>query len=223
MGRRVLVVAPHPDDETLGCGGTLLRHVAEGDETYWLIITAMNPEQGFSSDRIESRASEIKEVSQQYRFNSVHQLGLPTTRLDTLALGDVVAAVGAVMAELQPETLYLPFRADAHSDHRIVYDGCIAHAKWFRTPSLREVHIYETPSETDFQSDLGMQPFHPNLYVDIAPYLEKKMEIMAMYKGESGEFPFPRSREALEALARKRGAESGYLAAEGFMIFKQRH
>jgi len=222
MGARVLVVAPHPDDETLGCGGSLLRHSTKGDEVHWLIITAMTPDQGFSAERIASRDKEIEMVAACYGIAGIHRLDLPTTRLDMLALGDVIAEVGVIFTEVKPEILYLPFRADAHSDHRVVYDACMAHAKWFRTPSLKEVLIYETPSETDFQSDLSVQPFHPNLYVDIAPYLEQKLDIMAMYKGESGEFPFPRSREAIEAQARKRGAESGFNAAEGFMIFKVR-
>ena len=217
----VLCIAPHPDDETLGCGTTLLRHVAEGAQVHWLIMTAMHPAQGFSAERIVSRDAEIEQVARAYGFASVHRAGLPTTRLDTLPMGDLVGAVSAVVGSIHPATVYLPYRNDVHSDHAAVFDAASACCKSFRYPSIRQVYAYETLSETEF----GLRPddpgFRPNLFVDGTPWLERKLEIMKMFKGEMGAFPFPRSEECLRAQAMLRGSQAGVRAAEAFMILKE--
>lgn len=217
----ILVIAPHPDDETLGCGGTLLRHLAEGDTVYWLIVTAMHEAQNFSQKAIKRRHSQIEQVHQAIGFSGRHELELPTTRLDTLPLGDIVAAIGEVIKSVEPDTLYLPYGGDVHSDHGMVFAAAKACSKWFRHPSVRRIYSYETLSETDF----ALPPDGPGMpiqrYVDISAYLEKKLEILALYEGELDEFPFPRSVEAITALARLRGAAAGFQAAEAFQVLKE--
>ena len=130
--KHVIVIAPHPDDETIGCGGALLRHAAEGDSIHWMIVTAMQEGLGFSLERMESRADEIEKVSKRYGFFSVHSLQFPTTRLDTIPLREIVQKIAAVFQNLKPEIVYLPSRTDVHSDHRIVFDASTACTKWFR-------------------------------------------------------------------------------------------
>jgi LmbE family N-acetylglucosaminyl deacetylase len=134
---KVLVLAPHPDDETLGCGGTLLRHLAEGDSVHWLIVTAMTPEAGFSAAQRRSRSSEIEKVRKAYGFKGLHSLGFSTTRLDDLPMAEIVRKMGEVFQKLLPEVVYLPFRGDVHTDHRIVFDAAVACTKWFRMCSVR--------------------------------------------------------------------------------------
>jgi LmbE family N-acetylglucosaminyl deacetylase len=217
----VLVIAPHPDDELLGCGGTLLRHLAEGDEVHWLIATAMHKSDGFSTESIAQRADQIERVHQAMGFSARHELGLPTTRLDTLPLGDLVSAIGNVVETVQPDTLYLPYGGDVHSDHGVVFAAARGCSKWFRYPSVRRVYVYETPSETDF----ALPPDGPGIsiqrYVDIGAHLEKKLDVLSLYSSELGDFPFPRSIEAVTALAKIRGAAAGCLAAEGFQVLKE--
>jgi LmbE family N-acetylglucosaminyl deacetylase len=217
----VLCIAPHPDDETLGCGGTLLRHVAEGAAVHWLVMTAMDERQGFSAERIATRAAEIDRVAEAYRFAGVHRAGLPTTRLDTLPMSDLVGAVAAVVREISPRTVYVPYRNDAHSDHAAVFDAAVACCKSFRYPSIRQVLAYETLSETEF----GLRPddpgFRPNLFVDTTAWIDRKIEIMKLFAGELGSFPFPRSEECLRAQAMLRGSQAGVRAAESFMILKE--
>lgn len=214
------MVAPHPDDETMGCGGTLLKHRAHGDQTHWLIVTAMTPEGGFSPDAIERRKQEIERVRERFGFESVHELGLPTAQLDTLPLKEIVQRMGTVVRELRPHVLYIPFRYDAHSDHRVVFDAISACTKSFRYPGIKRVLAYETLSETEF----GMDPvavFRPNVFVDVSEYLDEKVNIMAIYKSEFGEFPFPRSEQAIRALAALRGSTSGAKAAEAFLLLRE--
>lgn len=217
----VLCVAPHPDDETLGCGMTLLRHVAEGAQVHWLIMTAMHASQGFGQERMAAREAEIAQVARAYGFAGVHRAGLPTTRLDTLPMGDLVGAVSTVVSQVRPGIVYLPYRNDVHSDHAAVFDAAAACCKSFRYPSIRQVCAYETLSETEF----GLRPddpgFRPNLFVDGTPWLERKLEIMRMFAGEMGDFPFPRSEECLRAQAMLRGSQAGVRAAEAFMMLKE--
>lgn len=217
----VLVVAPHPDDETLGCGGTLLHHVCRGDEVYWLIVTDMSVNCGFSELQVIERQEEIQRVSQAYGFTGVYNLKLPPAELDGFPKGKLVSLIGKIINEVSPEIVYLPYRNDVHTDHRIVFDAVVSCSKWFRYPSIRRVLCYETLSETDFGLHPNLEGFTPNSFVDITDYINKKIEIAKIYKTEIGKFPFPRSPEVLEALARVRGAASGCLAAESFIILRE--
>ncbi len=217
----VLCIAPHPDDETLGCGGAILRHIALGHEVHWLIMTSIDEEQGFSLERVESRASEIRQVGNEYGFSKIHLAGFPTTQLDTLPKSDVVNEVSQVMRQVQPDTIYVPYRNDVHSDHAVVFDAAISCSKSFRYPSIKRIYAYETLSETEF----GLRPddpgFRPNLFVDISVWLEKKISIMKLFKGEMAAFPFPRSEECIRAQAMLRGSLAGVSAAEAFMILRE--
>lgn len=218
---RTLVIAPHPDDEILGCGGTLLRRKAEGGVLGWLIVTGMDEQSGWSADRIQEREEEISRVASLTGFDNVFNLGLPAARLETLPLREVVAAFSSIFESFKPEELLVPHRGDVHSDHRVTFDTVAACTKWFRYPSVRRVLAYETVSETDF----GLSPetvFHPTVFVDIGKYLERKLEILSVYKTELGEFPFPRSIRAVRALAEWRGASAGYQAAEAFELLRER-
>lgn len=221
MKQTALVIAPHPDDETLGSGGTLLRHVANGDAVHWLIVTDMQTEHGFPEARVCRRQAEIEKVAAEFGFTGVHNLGLPPAKLDTLPKDNLVAAIGKVVKAVSPAIVYLPFRGDVHTDHAAVFDAAVACTKWFRYPSIRRVLCYETLSETEFGLNPEGARFTPNSFVDITPYLARKIEIAQMYEGETGEFPFPRSAQALRALAQLRGAACGCQAAESFMILKE--
>jgi N-acetylglucosamine malate deacetylase 1 len=221
MSDRVLVVAPHPDDETLGCGGTLMRFRSEGAELAWLIVTSANENANWSRDRLQRREVEIDEVTKRIGFSSVVNLRLPATRLDTLPVGDLIERFATVFKSFLPTQLLLPSRSDAHTDHRVVFDAAAACTKWFRYPSVRLVLAYETLSETGFGIDAG-PGFEPNYFVDITEFLEPKLEVMRIYGSEMGEFPFPRSSEAIRALATLRGAVSGFAAAEAFQLLRSR-
>jgi LmbE family N-acetylglucosaminyl deacetylase len=219
---RVLVMAPHPDDETLGCGGTLLRHSASSDELHWLIGTRMHTGLGVTEKRIAERSAEIDQVAARYQFSSVHQLDFPAAALDQAPLSELVSAIKNVMREVQPSILYLPYKYDAHSDHGTLFQAATACCKWFRQPSLKEILVYETPSETGFQLDPEFPTFVPVQYVNIAEYFDEKISIMEEYAGEMSEFPFPRSARAIACLAEMRGTECGATAAEAFMILRRR-
>jgi N-acetylglucosamine malate deacetylase 1 len=217
----VAVVAPHPDDETLGCGGTLLKHVARGDQVHWIVFTSISTEQGFTEERVRTRDEEIRRVAMSYGFADTHRLDFPTMQLDRVPKAHLVGALGEVVKRLGVHTLYVPYRNDAHSDHAVVFDACAACTKTFRYPSVRSVRAYETLSETEY----GVKPedpgFHPNLFVDVAGFFDRKLEIMSIYASEMAPFPFPRSDIALRSQAQLRGTQCGTTAAEAFMLLKE--
>jgi LmbE family N-acetylglucosaminyl deacetylase len=218
--QKVLVVAVHPDDETLGCGGTLLKHKEQGDEVHWMIVTAMAVECGFTPEAVASRAREIATVAQMYGFDSVHQLGFPATRLDEVPISQLVASMCKVFQSVQPNQVYLPFQHDVHSDHQHAFAAAYSCTKSFRYPSVRKVMMIETLSETDFaQSASG--GFVPNLFVDVSDSFDRKMEILRVYESELRPHPFPRSEEGINALATLRGAAAGCKYAESFMMLKE--
>lgn len=217
----VLIAAPHPDDETLGAGGFLLRARAAGRPIHWMIVTAMRDADGWPADKIARRAAEIDAVAAAYGFAGVHQLGFPAARLDAVPLADLVAAIAPAVRAVAPEILLLPHRGDAHSDHAAVHDACAACAKWFRYPSVRWTLAYETLSETD-AAVRREEAFRADLFADVSAHAEEKLRIAALFGDEIQPFPFPRSLEAIRAQMTLRGAACGALAAEAFMLLRAR-
>ena len=216
----VLVVSAHPDDEVIGCGGTLLKHAAAGDRLTWLIITNVSTAHGFSAERVASRQAEIEQVAQALGIHETHKLDYPTMSLDSTVLVGMVPRVSEVVQATQPEIIYVMNRSDAHSDHRVTFDAVAACTKSFRYPYIKRVLMYECLSETEFAPALPERVFQPNYYVDITPYQARKLEIMRIYESELGAHPFPRSERNLEALAVFRGASVGVEYAEAFQLVK---
>jgi LmbE family N-acetylglucosaminyl deacetylase len=217
---KVIIISAHPDDETLGAGGTILKHKKNGDEVNWLIVTDVFENEGFSKDRVLSRQKEIENVSKLYSFNNVYNLGYPTMKLNDTILVELVNKISRIFQELEPEIIYVMNRSDAHSDHRIVFDAVMSCTKSFRYPYVKKVLMYECLSETEFAPILPERVFQPNYFVDISDFLKKKIEIMKIFDSELGEHPFPRSIKNIEALATYRGATIGVNYAEAFQMIK---
>ena len=213
---KVLVVAVHPDDETLGCGGTLLKHKFNGDEIHWLIATEMKDSEG-----VKQRDNEIDKVGIFYDFDSVNRLGLSTTKVDEYSVNDLITKISFVINKVKPNIIYLPFKSDVHSDHRHIFNAVYSCTKSFRYPFIKKIYMMETLSETEFALSTREDSFVPNVFVDISRYIEKKVEVMNVYKGEMGIHPFPRSEKNIKALSSFRGATSGCEYAESFMLLKE--
>jgi LmbE family N-acetylglucosaminyl deacetylase len=217
---KILVVAPHPDDEVLGVGGTLMRRKSEGAEVAWLIVTSIIHEVGGGVEKMEQRADEIRRVAKLFDFNAVFELNFPTTQLDQVPMSKLVDAISDVFKKFEPVEVFLPHPSDVHTDHRIVFDAAASCTKWFRYPSVKRVLAYETLSETDFNIGSN-QAFRPNVFINIESFLSDKLRAMDIYASEVGKFPFPRSHDAIRALATLRGAASGFEAAEAFELLRE--
>lgn len=218
--KKVIVISAHPDDETLGVGGTLLKHKQSGDQIFWLIVTNVLESSGFSKDKVASRQLEIKKVESMYGFEKTFLLDYPTMSLTSNSLLTLIPQISEIFSEVKPEIIYSLNRSDAHSDHRYLSDAVMACTKSFRYPYIKKVLMYECISETEFAPAFPEKVFIPNYFVDISSFIEKKMEIMRVFESEMGLPPFPRSEDNILALARFRGSSVGCNFAEAFQVVK---
>ena len=221
MAIRTLVIAPHPDDETLGCGGTLLKRKSQNASIAWLIITGIKEEDGWPKEKVINREKEIKRVEFEYDFDHVYNLKKPAALLDKLPLAELIKEISFVFNDFKPEEIFLPHWNDIHSDHRVTFEASIACSKSFRNPQIRNIFAYETLSETEF-SYKSNDSFNPNYFIDISNFLEKKIEIISTFQSEISDFPFPRSIEMIRSLSKIRGSRCGCKAAESFQAIFQR-
>ena len=220
---RTLIVAPHPDDELLGCGGTLLRRLDDGNVLGWLLMTSIKKERGWTELRINQRNAEIEKVRLGLSIDSQHLylLDFPTAELDQISMQKLVGEISTVFTDFEPTEVLLPHPGDVHSDHRVTFEAASACTKWFRYPSIKRVLTYETLSETEFGLNPVEKSFAPNLFVDISNQLESKLQLLSLYKSELGELPFPRSIESVRSLAVLRGCQMGTNFAEAFQILRE--
>ena len=195
----ILVVTTVATAQTLGAGGTLLKLKEQGHKIYWCIVTKMSSEKGFTKERMVKREKEIKEVSKLFGFSKVFQLDFITTELDQVSKSELVDAFTKVIKEVKPETVFLPFFGDVHSDHKVVFEAGFSCTKSFRYPFIKEVYMMETISETDQAPAMPSQYFVPNVFFDVTFYIRKKLKIMTVYNSEIAPAPFPRSLETIEA------------------------
>lgn len=220
---RTLVLAPHADDETLGCGGTLLRMREESPhEALWVLMTRMSEAAGYAPQEMREREAEIARVGHAYGFAETVQLPFDAASLDAVPLAKLIGALAAVFDRLRPQTVLLPHPSDAHSDHARTFAAGSACSKWFRRGELRRVMCYEVPSETGFNLDPNARPFAPTCHVRLTrEHVERKIAVMTGYRTEMAPFPFPRSPESIRALAAVRGSQCGSEAAEAFLVLRE--
>jgi len=212
---KILVIAPHPDDEVLGCGGTIKKNVKAGNDVFLCIVTkAYIPD--WSEDFIKSRSKEIASSSKALGIKKVYFLDLPTVKLDTIPQKDLNFKIGTIVSKVDPDILFIPFVGDLNHDHRLVFAAGLVAARPLGN-KIKKILAYETPSETEW----GTKPFLSNTYIDITETLDYKLKAMACYKSEIRPYPHPRSLESLAILAKKRGTEAGISAAEVFILIRE--
>ena len=138
--KKILAVAVHPDDETLGCGGALLKHKKNGDEIYWLILTSVDVENGWKEEDVESRRNEIDKASEMYGFSAIHNLSFPATRLDTISMKDLISEISKIIQKVEPDMIYIPNRSDIHTDHQVAFKAIMSCTKAFRYPFIKKIN-----------------------------------------------------------------------------------
>ena len=220
--KRVIAIAPHPDDETLGCGGTLLKLKDMGYETFWVIFTRGDERLGLSHEWLDRREKEIEIVSENYGFSDVFKLGFLTTKLDTIPMSEMIGKLSKVIQKVRPNIVFVNHPHDIHSDHKIVFQISMSSLKTFRAEFVEKILACEIITETDQAPALRENSFTPNVFVDITPYIEKKLEIMSIYKSEVMQYPLPRSLDSIKSLARYRGSTIGVEYAEAFELVRER-
>ena len=215
---RILAVSTHPDDETLGAGGTLLKHRQQGDELHWFIATsAFAPKH--TQEHIERQKGYVEKMSRMYGMASLHWPRLHTTCLEHIQLNSIIEPLRRTIDEVEPHWIYTVGNHDVHTDHSIVFSALMTTIKSFnRGSSLQRIMTYEVMSSTDVYPGSRSLVFVPNVYSDITPFIDHKLEIMSVLKDELHSFPLPRSLDSIRTLARYRGSTIGVPYAEAFML-----
>lgn len=217
---KILIIAAHPDDETVGAGGAIARHAGQGDEVYLCVATRAYPPE-WSEEVIKVKREEALKASEILGIKQVYFLDFPTVKLDTVPQKDLNERILECVKEVKPEIVYTTHRGDINKDHRLVFEATMVATRPVPGTTVRKVLCYELLSSTEWAGPFIENAFLPNVYVDISDTMEVKLKAVAAYKTELKEYPHPRSLEAITALARLRGSTIGVKAAEAFTLVRE--
>lgn len=217
---RVLVIAPHMDDEVLGCGGTIARHVDEGADVTVCVVANRAYAHRYDDRLIEREKSACEAARRCLGYQRLVYLGLPDEQLDAKQI-DVIVPIEGAVSEARPDIIYIPHRGDYHQDHRAISDAVRVVCRPYSGVRARTLRVYETTSSTGVVPAPHDWPFLPNLYVNVEATLERKVAAMKCYEEEGRPYPHPRSLEAIRVQAQRRGMEAGLAAAEAFVVLRE--
>lgn len=217
---RVVVIAAHPDDELLGAGGTLARHVRAGDEVH-AIVVADGAGSRYPAELVSSLEKQARRAGEVIGFTSLQFLQLPDQRLDTIPLIELTQRLEGVLDEIGPDTVYTHFPEDVNTDHGLVARGAWTACRPYARPRVRKFAVFETPSSTEWAWSMPGTDFRPSLFVDVTDTLEAKIAAMECYETELRDYPHPRSSRALRERAAYWGSHIGRLAAEPFIVLRE--
>jgi LmbE family N-acetylglucosaminyl deacetylase len=222
---RILVVAPHADDETLGMGGTIARLADEGNEIFVAVMTGHGKEKHpiWERSNWDIVRSEAKEAMNVLGVTELLFSEIPAALVSHVSPVEVNQEALNVLKKVKPDELYIPFSWDLHKDHRDIsysfYVACRPHTELGQ--NVKQIFMYETVSETHWNYSSGIEPgFIPNCWVNIEKYLNQKLDAMKCYQSQLQPFPNARSLEALKSLALWRGSQMSMNAAEGFVVIR---
>jgi len=226
MSKSVLVIAAHPDDEVLGCGGTIARHAEAGDQVQVLIVAEgatsrlQQRDRGQASDELSALAQAARKAGAILGVAGVELLDCPDNRLDSLDRLDLIKLIEVRMERHQPQVVYVHHAGDVNVDHRRLHEAVITACRPTPGQPVRRLLSFEVASSTEWQPPGSAPPFQPNWFVDITAQWPRKRDALAAYASEMRAWPHARSIEALEHLARWRGAQVGVEAAEAFCLLR---
>lgn len=216
---KVLVIAPHMDDEVLGLGATIARRVDGGDEVHVCVVAHRVYDHRFDAQRNEFEMECTRRAQKVLGYAGLRFLGLHDERLDA-CLQEIIIPLEACVADVRPDVVYVNHRGDNHQDHRAVFHAAMVTLRPAANPGVRSIFCYETLSSTEQAPPMPEFAFLPNAYVNVSEHIERKLHALRCYETEARPFPHPRSEEAVLSLAKRRGSESGFAAAEAFTILR---
>jgi LmbE family N-acetylglucosaminyl deacetylase len=216
---KLLVIAPHPDDEVIGCGGTMARVAREGGEVSVLVVTR-GVDELFPASVIEQTRAEAKRSHALLGVKDTTYLDFPAPRLDVTPRHQVADRIREEVRRSQPDVVLVPHPGDLHHDHEAVYYASLVACRPDSAWAAPTLYAYETMSETDWGAPIAANAFVPTQFVDVSEELTVKLDALACFETQMKPWPHPRSTRALESLARVRGATVGVEAAEAFAFLR---
>ncbi len=221
--KNILVVAPHCDDEILGCGGTMAKHIAAGHNVFVAIVTNghLGAPELFTKEGTDRVRAEALESHKLLGVKNTFFLDFPAIRLDTIPAYQLSLKIANVIKVNAIDTMYIPHRGDIHKDHRIVFEAALVAGRPINNCTIRSILAYETLSETEWAAPFGDDTFIPTIFENIEPYIQRKLDAFKCFSTQIKEFPHSRSIRIIEALSNLRGATVGTKNAEAFMLVRQ--
>lgn len=218
--KKIICFAPHPDDETLGMGGTLIK---KKSQKYQIdIVNCTQPDLNYPKREtyLKNRKNIQKKLKKIYKIKNFLNLKYFSTKLDQYSRSEIINEIHKILIKGKYDIVYLPFIHDIHTDHQILTECILSCVKTFNNKYVKKVLMYETISETNFNY---LKVFKPNHFEDISYFIKKKIEALKLYKSELHAHPHPRSLVSSKSLALMRGSQSGYKYAEAFQIVFSRN
>ncbi len=223
MLNKILIIAPHCDDEILGCGGTMAKLTQNGHDVFVAIVTNghLGAPELFSAEGTKKVRSEALQSHKILGVKETFFLDFPAPRLDTIPSYQLSIAISKIIKDKEIGVLYIPHRGDIHKDHRITYEAALVAARPINGCSVKRILAYETLSETEWAPPFGDDAFIPTVFESIEGFLDKKLEAFSCFSTQIKEFPHPRSLKNIEILSNFRGATVGKNNAEAFMLIRE--
>lgn len=217
--KNILVVAPHPDDEVLGCGGVIKKYTEKGHQVYILVISRGTPRL-YSEDRIINVRNEARKAHEILGVKETIFLDYHAPELDLVSIAKISSSISEVIIKFNIQELFLPHKGDIHNDHTVVFKAGLVAARPVNKNPVNEIYSYETLSETEWAPPFGDEAFIPTHFINISDQIKYKLEAMQCFKSQVKPFPSTRSLETIDALAKYRGATVGFKSAEAFMTIR---
>ena len=214
--KKILVICAHPDDETLGLGGTIRVHALKGSKVFVLIFADGESAREKSTKKIKQRQEQAKKAAKELKIQEIKFLGYEDQKLDTVPLLELAKNIESVMKKFKPDTVFTHFWGDVNQDHRILFEATSIATRPTPKSTVERVICYETPSSTEWSH----HNFKPNLYVSIEKVLKQKLKALSNYKNEVERFPHPRSKKAIVSRSSYWGSSVGIKYAEAFVVIR---
>lgn len=218
---KVLIIAPHMDDEALGCGGIICRHKDNHDDVRVIFVAHRLYNHSFDERKNRIQKKHALKAKNVLKYDEAVFLDLDDERLDS-CLQDIIIPLEKAVEKIRPDIVYLPFSGDNNQDHRAVFSAARVVFRPTASVYVKAVHLYEIPSSTEQSPPLPENAFLPNYYVNIEEHIAAKTKAVLCYETEKRIYPHPRSKEAVAILAQKRGIEAGFGYAEAFVTIRKR-
>lgn len=224
---KILIVAAHPDDEILGCGATILKRIAAGDEVYSLVLgegitSRYDQREDAPSEALQALRKANDAVADFFGFKEHWLHHFPDNRFDAVDFLEIVKIVERIKRTVQPDIIYTHFENDLNLDHRLTFQAVLTACRPKAGEGVREIYSFEVPSSTEWVSPFSSDNFfRPNVFVDVTETLDKKIDGMCLYDSEVAPYPHPRSPEALKIIAQRWGILCGKNAAEALVLVRK--
>ena len=221
---KTLIIAAHPDDEVLGCGGTIAKSSPNND-TYTLILgegaTSRDITERQKKEDVNRLRKEAEHANKIIGVKKVFFESFPDNKFDTISLLSMVKTVERYVQKIKPEVIYTHHRGDLNIDHRITFDAVLTACRPVENNPVKKILSFEVPSSTEWNIQMASTSFNPNVFEDITKTIDRKVEAMSVYQTEVRLPPHPRSIEKIKAFAEARGGAAGMYYAEAFMLIRE--